>query len=494
MTPLSSITPTFVENLFKAWNDGNFSTKSLNKLKALLDDSLSPDEKRLQLRQKLYALLTQNLSDDFLSAVQSVPKEKGTLGLQRLFQGKDLPQQTNALLYCRYMSMRTYQVQELANAISVSPRTLRRYLLRGFKTFGIQLKKELSKKQPATIREHFPLIQADQVIGIKTLLAQLSTWLESQNAAHAISIEGIGGIGKTLLAQHLLEQAYQDSQYDHYAWVSARQKEINLNGEITEVTKPASTLEDIISRLTQQLGQGHLVGLSTQEKITQLTKLAHQQKLLIFIDNLETSSDIDEIVPNLHKLNGNARIIFTSRKSLGRYPGVRIFPVPELSFANSKKLIKAEMKRLGLTLSLSEETVQALYEITGGIPLVLKLATAQFGRVETKEIIRQLRLGEKRAKNIYTYIYRQAWKLLPDIGKKLLLSMLLVSPDGEDRTWICQMGALTDEEFNQGVDELKQLSLIEFSGSIEMPKYRIHRLTATFLQTDVLQGWDGEKA
>ena len=496
MTPLSFITPTFVEKLLKAWRDDNFSAESLDKLEALLDAPLSLDEKRLQLRQRLYKLLTQDLSDDFLKKVQNTPEE-GKLALQWLFQEKNLAQQKSALLYCRYLSMKTYQVQELANAISVSPRTLRRYLVSGFEILSIQLKEELNKtrnaKQRASIREHFPPMQADQVIGIKPLLAELSTWLESQNVAQAISIEGIGGIGKTLLARQLLQQAYRDSQYDHYAWVSARQKEINLSGEITEVANPASTLDDIISRLTQQLGQDCFAGLSTQDKITRLRKLAAQQKMLIFIDNLETSSDVNEVVPNLLKLNGNSRIIFTSRKSLGGYPGVRTLPVPELSFANSKKLVKAEMKRLGLNLSLSDESMQAVYETTGGIPLVLKLATAQFGQVEVKDIIHQLRLGKKRAQNIYTYIYRQAWRLLTNTGKKLLLSMLLVSPDGEDQKWICQMGALTNEEFNQGVGELKELSLVEFAGSIETPKYRIHRLTTTFLQTDVLQGWDHKR-
>jgi len=151
--------------------------------------------------------------------------------------------------------------------------------------------------------------------------------------------------------------------------------------------------------------------------------------------------------------------------------------------------VDGEIKRRGLTLSLSDEIISTLYQVIGGIPLVLKLATAQFGFVPAKIIIRQLRLGEDNAQDMYNYIYRQAWDFLDDIGKRLLIAMLIVSPDGEDRQWICEMNNLSNEEFNQGLEQLKRLSLIEFSGTIEEPLYRIHRLTTTFLHTDILRGW-----
>ena len=183
-------------------------------------------------------------------------------------------------------------------------------------------------------------------------------------------------------------------------------------------------------------------------------------------------------------------IVFTSRKSLSSYPSVRILRVPELSFEDSYALVMNEISRLDLPLSADKETIRELYNLTGGVPLALKLATAQFARIPVTEIIRQLRLGEKNAYSMYTYIYRQAWSLLSDTGKMLLLSMLLVSPDGEDREWICNQSNLSSEVFDAGVNELKQLSLLEFSGSIESPRYSIHRLTTTFLHTDILNTWE----
>ena len=54
---------------------------------------------------------------------------------------------------------------------------------------------------------------------------------------------------------------------------------------------------------------------------------------------------------------------------------------------------------------------------------------------------------------------------------------------------ILTLGGFSKQDFNAGSKQLKGLSLIEFSGSINAPLHRIHRLTATFLQTDILNLW-----
>ncbi len=237
------------------------------------------------------------------------------------------------------------------------------------------------------------------------------------------------------------------------------------------------------------LRQTHLNGFSTAEKLKGLKKVATQNRLLIVLDNLETVNDVDELIPAMLNLTGPSKLLITSRKSLSKFPQVRVFPVPELSFADSRQLILSETGRRGVTLPLSNETMQTLYGLTGGVPLALKLVTAQFGFISAKEIIEQLRAGDKNSQALYQYIYQQAWDLLDDLGKQLLLGMLTISPEGEDRTWICKMNNLSAQEFELGLLQLQRLSLVEFSGSIERPLYRIHRLTTTFLQSNILNKW-----
>ena len=498
MTTLENITPQFIENLLKHWQKGNFSIADLETLNLPPTETLSLEKQRLTLRENLYQRVQENLSDSLTKAVASQNSKQVFRELENFFRTSPSNKQYFALIHLRYLDLRKYTVKELAEKTGISPRTLRRYLLKGFEKLSIQIKDDLDKKASSrtgkNLQDHFPSIAKDQMVGINTILAGINKWLLDNSSPHAISIEGIGGIGKTLLAQYILQEQYQNANFENYAWISAVQKELSPSGKIALIEGFASSLDDVVARLANQLGLNHLAGLSTQDKLDGLKKLTHKKRFLIIIDNLETLDDVDNLVPELLKLNGKSKLVFTSRKSLSQYPNIRTFPIPELSLEDSRALVDGEIKRRGLNLSLSDETISMLYQVIGGIPLVLKLATAQFGLVPAKNIIRQLRLGEKNAQGMYNYIYRQAWDLLNEIGKRLLIAMLIVSPDGEDRQWICEMNNLNNDEFNEGLAQLKRLSLIEFSGTIEEPLYRIHRLTTTFLHTDILRGWgDSEK-
>ena len=63
------------------------------------------------------------------------------------------------------------------------------------------------------------------------------------------------------------------------------------------------------------------------------------------------------------------------------------------------------------------------------------------------------------------------------------------SPDGETLPWLQAMSGLAPDEFTPALRSLQHFSLIEVGGGLGNPTYRLHRLTATFLQTNILQRW-----
>ena len=490
---LEKITSAFVENILKDWQKADFDATDIETLSAWLHVPSSLDEKRLLLRDQLYQLVLNASPPPFQQVVEEKHSEEKISALRELFLQSPSDESYLAVIYCRYLDIRKFSVHELAESIGVSKKTLRRYLLKGFDILALRIKTELKKKNTAlnfaASKGYFPIIDAAQAVGIEGIVNEISTWLLDKSAFPAVSIEGIGGLGKTLLAKYLWQNLYEKNSFYGHVWVSARQKELSLSGEISSIENFASTLDDIAARLAHQLGQAHLAGFSTAEKLKGLEKLAEQNRLLIVLDNLETVNHVDELIPAMLRLTGSSKLLTTSRKSLSKFPQVRIFPIPELSFEDSRRLILSETRRRGITLPLSQETTLTLYGLTGGVPLALKLVTAQFGFISAKEIIDQLRAGEKKSQILYQYIYQQAWDLLDDLGKRLLLAMLTISPEGEDRAWICAVNNLSAQEFEQGLQQLQRLSLIEFSGSIEAPLYRIHRLTITFLQSKILSKW-----
>jgi len=51
------------------------------------------------------------------------------------------------------------------------------------------------------------------------------------------------------------------------------------------------------------------------------------------------------------------------------------------------------------------------------------------------------------------------------------------------------MCPLPEDQFEIALRQLQDYSLIEVSGSPQSPSYNLHRLTITFLQTEILLNW-----
>ncbi|RIK14817.1 MAG: hypothetical protein DCC51_15375, partial [Anaerolineae bacterium] len=216
-----------------------------------------------------------------------------------------------------------------------------------------------------------------------------------------------------------------------------------------------------------------------------------RSRYLIIIDNLESVSDVALLVPALAPLARPARFLLTSRQTLSHFPIVTRFPVRPLSLEDSRALAESELARHGRAAALRQEDMTALYDVIGGMPLALKLVVAQMGQWPLSVLLENLRNARRDApEQLYSFIYRRAWLTLDDLARQLLLSLLPLAPDGEDIEWLRLMSFLPPEQFAAALVQLLDCSLLETAGPPQSPRYRLHRLTATFLQTEVLAGWD----
>jgi hypothetical protein len=177
---------------------------------------------------------------------------------------------------------------------------------------------------------------------------------------------------------------------------------------------------------------------------------------------------------------------------LSHYPAVSRLPVPPLSLDDSRALVESELRRRGRAAALKPGDTAALYEVVGGAPLALKLLAAQMSRWPLPVLLDNLRRAHRRApENLYTFIYQRSWLALDDPARQLLLSLLTIAPDGEDIEWLRLMSFLPPDEFDDALAQLLIYSLLEAAGPPESPRYRLHRLTTTFLQTEILSNWEG---
>lgn len=100
-----------------------------------------------------------------------------------------------------------------------------------------------------------------------------------------VTIDGIGGIGKTALAQEVATLCARKQSFDMQVWISAavddgRQK---LAGFVTFAT--------ILNSIGQQLGVPEIVNLDETEKETRVHALLHRHRVLLVLDNLDTATE-----------------------------------------------------------------------------------------------------------------------------------------------------------------------------------------------------------
>jgi hypothetical protein len=129
--------------------------------------------------------------------------------------------------------------------------------------------------------------------------------------------------------------------------------------------------------------------------------------------------------------------------------------------------------------------LDGIYQVVGGNPLALKLVVGQIAILPLPQALANLQQAQgKKIDELYTYIYWQAWRALTVSGQQVLLAMPLAQ-DGD----LAQLSALTGldpGELGEALERLVTLSLVEVGGAdLVEPCYRIHRLTETFLLTEV---------
>ncbi len=498
---LDDLTPNLLERALRALQQAEAPPEMLLHLAILSQtESATRIEQSLALEALLTRLIEQSLAaqhkaEGLCASSSRAASDRAAL-LQELaadFGCGNATLESWSALYYRYLSPVPFSVEELAGAAHVALQQYRRRLKQGLAYLAI----EVSKAELAARRQrldsaglYLPPPEYGRLFGIETHLKRLTNQIDATEAPCFLSIEGLGGIGKTALARALAQRLLERGAVEDVLWVSARQVWFSDSGEMTPVQDAARSMEDIITRLTIQAGMRDLAGAPLAEKLERLRHVARESTYLIVIDNLETLADTAHLLPALASLSAKSHFVLTSRHTLTQFPYVAVFDVPELTLQDSQALLNAELQRRGRRVAVQPASVEPIYTAIGGLPLALKLVAAQMSRLPLDTVLADFRAGEPHLHDqLYTYIYYHTWQLLDPLAQHLLLAMLAIAPEGEDVDFLQEMSALSDAEFEQALIQLLDYSLLEIGDTLAAPRYRLHRLTITFLQTNVLSHW-----
>jgi hypothetical protein len=301
-----------------------------------------------------------------------------------------------------------------------------------------------------------------------------------------VSIDGIGGLGKTALADFLARQFIKTTRFDEIAWVTAKHTHLSMLGRLQiESGRPALTLPLLIDKLCEQFNLATNTSSTHIQRQRMLYKFLKDRRCLIIIDNLETVADYRSLIPELQKWQNPTKFLLTSRIRLLSEPGIFSYSHKELDQSSALQLIRQEAKRGGFTdlAMATNEDLLKIYEVVGGNPLALKLIIGQLRFYSLSNVLNRFANKKSTEANegIFDYIFREIWESLEDNGKTILISLTQAGESGFSMEHLVAVSELTEPIVYNSVTSLVLSSLVDITGPLLERRYKLHRLTEIFL-------------
>jgi hypothetical protein len=241
--------------------------------------------------------------------------------------------------------------------------------------------------------------------------------------------------------------------------------------------------------LARQLG---LPTASEAETKRQLTQRLKARPHLIFIDGLE--EEISHLEEGLRQWANPSKILITSRHRPVISHTFFAQPITSLPITAVADLIRQHAHKIGrLELAAaSDEQIGLIHRKVGGNPLALKLIVGLADKHTIPAILNdliELKI-ETKIEAMYRRIYWQAWRALSHESQTVLKAMQIPdSAAGANLTYIASLCPELDlRAVSAAIEDLINRSLLETHGSAweTQMRYRIHSLTKTFLQTEII--------
>lgn len=323
------------------------------------------------------------------------------------------------------------------------------------------------------------------LIGIEESYQTLANALLNEQEPFIVCIDGLGGLGKTALADFLARHVIQTVRFDEIAWVTAKQTHLSTRGRLQiDTSRPALTFPMLIDELTTKFDLPQSFNGSQLHKQRLVKHYLREWSCLIIIDNLETAADYAALIPELKKWQNPSKFLLTSRMRLLDQPGVFTYSLTELGETAVYQLIRQEAGRIGFTdlVKASDQDLHQIYQIIGGNPLAIKLTIGQLRFHSLPRVLARITTGQNEAGiGLFDYIYQEAWDSLDENSQTTLIALTHAGDSGFPMEHLIEITDLAPTTVERALEDLILLSLVDLRGSLFDRRYSLHRLTEMFL-------------
>jgi hypothetical protein len=454
-----------VHEALSHWHKPGLDSEALiNRLLCVqqVGESLKAGENPDLLRQAINQVLSQAIED---MAAQYL--DYGKVLKLRFFKGLTITQVAEAMSYDQYHISRLQRsgIEQLVKIL-------------------LGREREIKLQRMHYLESLLPPATYSQLFGVDELCQTLVAQLMSPQEPWVVALVGMGGLGKTAVSHYVTLRLLKQLDISHLAWIKIDPPH-TMSG-LAE--SPSLTHEKIVNELLRQLFPEEPPSGSLTRRETRLRRALRSQPHLIVIDNLETEKDTAFLLNHLTDLANPSKFLLTTRTRVVGQAAIREIRLDELAQSDSLALMRyhGRIKGIQEVTEAADADLLRIYEQIGGNPYALKMVVDLLGMMTLNKLLDGLIQGHPQGIiDIYMHIFRQAWRTLSDNGRKLLRAMPLV-PDSSDVDYLLTISGLAESEIWPAIEELRQRSLLEVEGGLHEKKYGIHRLTDTFLRTEII--------
>lgn len=313
------------------------------------------------------------------------------------------------------------------------------------------------------IRHNLPAPSCTAFIGREGEINRLLGLLSPTNGAHLISVDGIGGVGKTSLvvecAYRCLQAGYSNQPsiptFDLIIFVSAKQFYLTPFGFLKSLM-PRRTLQDIFRQIVRVLeDEIDITGAKFDEQIDLIKDVLARQRTLMIVDNLETVSEQEEVLAFLYELPPTVKAIITTREQIIFSP-VRLSSMSE---GDGLNLIQHEAQEKEFSLKLEDCTT--LYRATGGVPVAITYAIGQLANgCPIQEVIERI---SQSTGDVARFCFESSISLLEGKTAYQLFMTLAIFPISAHQAALAEIATPDADPVNirKDLEQLRGLSLVK---------------------------------
>jgi len=239
-------------------------------------------------------------------------------------------------------------------------------------------------QKPQNVYHNLPSRDYTRLIGREAEAKRLLELLSFECLIPCVSIEGIGGVGKTTLALDIAYRCLQASKdtylentlveniptFELIVFISAKTQFFTSRGILPRLRRE-KTLRDIFTSIIRTISFDNSPSTSFEQAYEQIYKCLANMRTLLIIDNLDTLEEIQQVLGFLYELPPTVKALITSREKTP-FNAIRLSSLTQI-----EALILIQQKAAEKQVNLNLKQYVQLYQTTGGIPAAIIYAIGQ---------------------------------------------------------------------------------------------------------------------